>query len=237
MLSRRKIHWLLAAVGCIFAIGLWPGILISALETATPSILWRAGTDQKVLALTFDDGPHSVYTPQLLRILAGHEATATFFLVGERARRFPSLVEAIRAAGHEIANHSDSLDRTIGLSEREFAANLLRAEETLHLAGAEPKFFRPAGGFIWPSQAEAARARGYIVTLASGYAFDPYRPPVGYTIWQMKQSLHPGAIWVLHDSGGDRSMTLRAVEILIPWAKRQGYRFVALTELVTLAGS
>jgi peptidoglycan/xylan/chitin deacetylase (PgdA/CDA1 family) len=240
-MKRRRIPWLavtLAVVaGMLLAVGFWPGILISALETVTPGIFWRAGTDQKVLALTFDDGPHEVYTPELLQILAGQEVTATFFLVGERARRFPALVEAIRAAGHEIANHSDSLGPTIGLSEREFASNLLRAEETLHLAGADPKFFRPAGGFIWPSQAAAARAQGYTVTLASGYAFDPYRPPVGYMVWQMKRSLNPGAIWVLHDSGGDRSHTLRAVEILIPWAKQQGYRFVALTELAKLSGS
>jgi peptidoglycan/xylan/chitin deacetylase (PgdA/CDA1 family) len=235
-MRRRRILWPFVAAGTLLILGLWPLILISALESATPNILWRAGTQQKVLALTFDDGPHEVYTPHLLQILAGQEVTATFFLVGERARRFPALVEAIRAAGHEIANHSDSLDRTVGLADTAFVANLLRAEETLHLSGAEPKFFRPAGGFIWPSQAAAARAQGYTVTLASGYAFDPYRPPVGYMVWQMKRSLYPGAIWVLHDSGGDRSMTLRAVEILIPWAKRQGYRFVALTELAKLSG-
>jgi hypothetical protein len=57
----------------LLTIGLWPGILISLLETVTANILWRAGTDQKVLALTFDDGPHEVYTPQLLQILAGQE--------------------------------------------------------------------------------------------------------------------------------------------------------------------
>jgi peptidoglycan/xylan/chitin deacetylase (PgdA/CDA1 family) len=192
---RRRILWPAVAAGTLLAVGFWPGILISFLETLRPNIFWRAGTDQKVLALTFDDGPHEVYTPQLLRILAGHEVTATFFLVGERARRFHALVEAIRVAGHEVANHSDSLDRTIGLAGKEFATNLLRADETLRLAGAKPKFFRPAGGFIWPSQAATARDRGYTVTLASGYAFDPYRPPVGYMVWQMKRSLHPGAIW------------------------------------------
>jgi peptidoglycan-N-acetylglucosamine deacetylase len=235
-MKRRRILWLVVAAGTLLTIGYWPAVLISLLETVTPNILWRAGTEQKVLALTFDDGPHPVYTPELLRILAGHEVTATFFLVGERARRFPALAEAIRAADHEIANHSDSLDRTIGLAGTEFASSLLRAEETLHLAGAGPKFFRPAGGFIWPWQAETVRARGYTVTLASGYAFDPYRPSVSYMVWQMKRSLHPGAIWVLHDSGGDRSQTLRAAEILIPWAKQQGYRFVVLTELASLTG-
>lgn len=233
---RRRILWPIVAAGTLLTIGFWPGILISLLETVTPNIFWRAGTDQKVLALTFDDGPHEIYTPQLLQILAGQEVTATFFLVGERARRYSTLVEAICAAGHEVASHSDSLDRTIGLADTAFAANLLRAEETLHPALSKPKFFRPAGGFIWPSQAAAARAQGYTVTLASGYAFDPYRPPVGYMVWQMKRSLHPGAIWVLHDSGGDRSMTLRVAEILIPWAKQQGYRFVALTELAKLSG-
>ena len=221
----------------VVTVGYWPNLLIASLEKLTPRVLWRAHTTENVLALTFDDGPDSRYTPELLSILATHETRATFFLVGERARRFPEIVAAIRDAGHEIANHTDATARTIGVIGVEFEQSLLRAEETLGLAGTAPKFFRPAGGFIRPAQMDIAVRRGYTVTLGSGYALDPYRPPVDYMVWQMSRSLAAGAILVMHDAGGDRSGTLRAVERVIPLAKGRCFRFVTLTELVNLAAN
>ncbi len=236
-MTRPRTLWILAVAGAIVATGAWPGVLISALEVAAPNILWRVETNQKILALTFDDGPDPIYTPALLEILSHHKVRATFFLAGRKARRFPAILDAIRSAGHAIGNHSDSLDRTLGLGLDEFEQSLLRAEEALGLTDTSPKFFRPAGGFISPSQANVARSHGYTITLASGYALDPYRPPVRYMVWQMKRSLSPGAILVFHDSGGDRSKSLAAVDKLIPFTLEQGFQFVTLPELAANAAA
>ena len=126
-MTRRKALWTLGSAGGVLGVGAWPGVLISGLEVLTPEILWRVETNQKNLALTFDDGPDPIYTPKLLEILARQNVRATFFLVGEKARHLPATVQAIRAAGHEVANHTDSLQRTIGLDLDEFERSLLRA--------------------------------------------------------------------------------------------------------------
>jgi peptidoglycan/xylan/chitin deacetylase (PgdA/CDA1 family) len=77
----------------------------SVLRTAAPSVVWRVDTRQPLVALSFDDGPHPLYTPQVLALLARDQAHATFFLVGERAAAHPNVVAAIKAGGHEVGNH------------------------------------------------------------------------------------------------------------------------------------
>jgi len=69
-MTRRKALWTLGSAGGVLGVGAWPGVLISGLEVLTPEILWRVETNQKNLALTFDDGPDPIYTPKLLEILA-----------------------------------------------------------------------------------------------------------------------------------------------------------------------
>ncbi|MBI1894513.1 MAG: polysaccharide deacetylase family protein, partial [Candidatus Rokubacteria bacterium] len=70
-----------------------------------PGLVWRVPTADPLVALSFDDGPHPTYTPQVLAILARHDAHATFFLIGERAAANPHLVARIRAGHHEVGNH------------------------------------------------------------------------------------------------------------------------------------
>jgi len=91
-------------------------------------------TRDALVALSFDDGPHSVFTPQVLEILERYEAKATFFLIGERAERSPELVERIRAAGHEIANHYRKNGTTLGHSRARFLEELRRTERAIAFA-------------------------------------------------------------------------------------------------------
>jgi peptidoglycan/xylan/chitin deacetylase (PgdA/CDA1 family) len=76
--------------------------VLGVLERLTPNIVYRVRTKLPLVALSFDDGPHPAFTPQVLEILKRHEAKATFFLIGERALRYPEVVARIRAEGHEI---------------------------------------------------------------------------------------------------------------------------------------
>jgi len=82
-----------------------PPIILPLLERLTPNLTYRIPTRHPLVALSFDDGPHPVFTPQVLDILQQHKAHATFFLIGERALRHPELVARIKSAGHEVANH------------------------------------------------------------------------------------------------------------------------------------
>jgi len=186
-----------------------------------------------LVALTFDDGPHPVYTPQVLDILARFEARATFFLIGENARRHPELVARIRGAGHEVGNHTDTRGTTVLMSMRRFSDSLLRAEAALALSDAEPKLFRPGGGWVRPAQLDLAVQRGYTCVLGSVQAYDPRRPPAAYIRWVVSRNLGPGAIVVLHDAGGDRSNTVEALPGILEAGRAMGLRFVTVSELMT----
>jgi peptidoglycan/xylan/chitin deacetylase (PgdA/CDA1 family) len=185
-----------------------------------------------LVALTFDDGPDPVYTPQVLDILARHEARATFFLIGANARRHPELVAHIRGAGHEVGNHTDSGGPTALMSMSRFSESLLRAEATLGLMDARPRLFRPGGGWIRPAQLDLAIQRGYTCVLGSAYAYDPKRPPAVYIRWAITKNLGPGTIVVLHDAGGDRSNTVEALPGILAAGRAKGLRFVTVSDLM-----
>lgn len=210
----------------------WPGLATLVFKLCFPNILWEVNTADPFVSLTFDDGPDLEYTPQILEILARYEVKATFFLVGERARNHPYLVKAIREAGHEIGNHSNTWKRSLSLSGKDFEEDLTRAEESLELSDSGMKFFRPAGGLLRPSHVPILKKYGYVIVLGSGYVFDPYQPPASYIGWGMGRSLRPGAILVLHDSGGDRSNTVRALPNIITRAYNNGLGFVTLSDLL-----
>ena len=124
-----------------------------------------------------------------------------------------------------------SVQATIGKTE--FEKDLLLAEESLGLVGVTPRFFRPAGGLIRPGQLEIVRSRRYVCVLGSAYAFDPYQPPSGAIAWMVNRALAPGAVIVLHDSGGERRETVAALPAIIEGAREKGLRFVTLSEMAS----
>src|SRR5262245_47057076 len=104
--KRRRFPTLFLVLAALLVLA-WPLLswtepvsAFAILEALTPNLLWRVKTTLPLVALSFDDGPHPMYTPQVLEILERHGAKATFFLIGERAERHPELVRRIRAAGH-----------------------------------------------------------------------------------------------------------------------------------------
>ncbi len=212
-----------------------PFFAVRVVERLFPRIVWHVETQEPFIALTFDDGPDPVYTPQVLNLLARHHAHATFFLIGEQARRYPELVAAIHAAGHEIGNHTDTHGGTFYSSQSRLEESLLRAEATLALRDTRPKFFRPGGGWIRPAQLDFVEQQGYTTVLGSAYAYDPYRPPARYIAWVISKNLRPGVIVILHDSGGNRSNTIAALEPVLDAARQKGLRCVALFELLGAA--
>jgi peptidoglycan/xylan/chitin deacetylase (PgdA/CDA1 family) len=227
---RRKTA--LTATAIVSVVGLivgWPQAIVGVLRALFPSLIWEMRTPDRVVAITFDDGPDPVFTPKVLEILRRYKITATFFLVGERVRRFPEVLGQIREEGHCVGNHSDSWRRTVQLGHDEFERDLLRAEQSLGLLDS-PKLFRPAGGMIRADQIQVLRKHCYFAVLGSAYAFDPYRPPQKYIEWAITRGLKNGAIIVLHDSGGDRTHSVEALPVVIENAQAKGYRFVRLSE-------
>jgi len=105
--------------------------VLALLERITPNIVYRVRTHLPLVALSFDDGPHPTFTPQVLEILERQDAKATFFLIGERVLRHPDIVARIKAGGHEVGNHYVRNASTLGHSDTEFVCNLEQTESPL----------------------------------------------------------------------------------------------------------
>jgi chitin deacetylase len=221
------------SLAVVIAILIWPTLLTSPLSAMIPNMVWRGPHTQPRISLTFDDGPDPAYTPQVLHFLAENHIHATFFLVGERIRKYPELADAIRAGGHEIGSHSDSWDRTWPLPLDKFERDLLRAEASLDLPSQPQKFFRPAGGWARPSQIAFAKQHGYTLVLGTAYGFDPQLRNSRFIAWEIGRALRPGAIIVLHDSGGNRQETVAALPRIIESARAQNLQFVTLSNLLS----
>lgn len=217
-----------AAAYVFFVEPLW---FLPVLERLTPGILYRVLTQEPLVGLSFDDGPHSLFTPQVLEILAAHGAKATFFLIAERAQREPELAARIRATGHEIGNHYFENGPTLWHFKAEFERKLKETERAI--GNAEPlRFFRPPGGVAWPWQLRLARARGYTCVLGCAYPHDPMRPPVRYMRWLIEKNLRPGTIVILHDGIKDATRSLEVLPQILEAGKKRGLSFVTIGALM-----
>ena len=143
--------------------------------------------DEKVVALTYDDGPNPPHTQALLKMLAQHGVTATFFLKGRNVEAFPESVQAVAQAGHEIGNHSYSHRPMLSLSQSAMREELVRTSDLIeNLLGQRPVLFRPPYGLQGPglkmaldepaaqqSRAPSVAATGIVIEelKARGYRF------------------------------------------------------------------
>lgn len=239
-MTRRKrlVRALWIAGGIMFAWQLvfWtePMTAFAVAERLAPNVVWRVATDKPFVALSFDDGPHPTHTPQVLAILERHGAHATFFLIGDRARLHPELVQRIKAAGHEVGNHYFSDGSTLSHTDSTFLGYLDATEQAIGIPGPR-KLFRPPGGLAWPGQLQLARQRGYTPVLGSAYPHDPVRPPVWYIRWLVVKNLVPGAIVILHDGIRDPSRSIEALPQILAAGKKKGLQFVPIGTLMKVS--
>jgi peptidoglycan-N-acetylglucosamine deacetylase len=207
-----------------------PLSFLALLEPLTPQIVYRVRTALPIVAISFDDGPHPVFTPQVLEILDRYDAKGTFFLIGERAVRHPELVAQIKAAGHEVANHYFRNGSILAHADAEFLALLKETEKAIGTSGG-PKLFRPPGGVARPRQLKLARENGYSCVLGSAYPHDPMCPPVWYIRWLIEKNLVPGAIVILHDGISDPTRSIQALPHILDTGRRRKLKFVSIGEL------
>src|SRR5215468_7453476 len=195
----------------------------------------------RLVALTFDDGPDPTYTPQILDILRRRQVPATFFVVGVNAERSPELLQRIYAEGHEIGNHTYShLDLSRASSARlQFELNATQ-RIIQHALGVSTLLFRPPYAADsepeTPQELEAilrAQRLGYITI---GARIDPQDWVLGVTpaaiLAEVLAEQANGRIVLLHDAGGNRSATVEGLPELIDELRTRGFRFVTVSELV-----
>jgi cellulose synthase/poly-beta-1,6-N-acetylglucosamine synthase-like glycosyltransferase/peptidoglycan/xylan/chitin deacetylase (PgdA/CDA1 family)/spore germination protein YaaH len=216
-----------------------------------PYTINQYGANPNRIAITFDDGPDPAWTPQILDVLKQENAKATFFLIGLQAEKYPALAERIYAEGHEIGNHTFThpdisnirpayMRVELNLAERLFASRL----------GVKPVLFRPPYSIDQePDTAdqvkplEIAQDMGYITV---GDKIDPNdwkenpRPTAEQITAAVMAHLPPcqpsdlrcGNIVLLHDGGGNRQETVRALPMIIRGLRARGYQIVTVAQLM-----
>lgn len=189
---------------------------------------------EKLVALTFDDGPLPDYTPQFLDVLDRAQAPATFFLVGRHLERHAGLLRG-RLDRHEVANHSWSHDDLATLDLAGARRELERTHEAIKRhTGRDATLMRPPYGHLGGSTVLAADALGYDIALWSHqmrerkYAADP-----AAQARDLIDTVRPGSIVLAHDAGDKRRLVaLKALPALIEGLRDQGYRFVTVSEML-----
>lgn len=191
-------------------------------------------TDEKVIALTFDDGPWPKITEQVLDILRENNIKATFFWVGQALNNHKEIGQKVAAEGHVIANHTwnhryHKVSQATAAREIESTADLIK-----ELTGIETTIFRPPGGVEDNGLVDYVHKKDYINVMWSSDSKDWYASANSIKNNVLK-SAKPGRIVLLHDGGGNRIETVKALPEIIAELKKQGYRFVTIPELLEMA--
>ena len=212
-------------------VGLW---LVSRSTTyqVFGDIHARVTTTEKIVALTFDDGPVPKHLDAVLGTLQAHDIPATFYLVGQDAVRHPDLVQRIFNNGHEIGNHSFTHPRLLLMTQRRIAAEIEQTDQALREAGyTGPLTFRPPYGKKLIGL-PAYLARNQRASIMWSLAPEQWTGPIEERVARVRREITPGAIILLHimfDHGqGARDM----LDPLITALKADGYRFVTLSALL-----
>jgi len=195
---------------------------------ATPTVLSSVGgSDGRWVALTFDDGPDSRYTPEVLALLKRHEAVATFCMVGDQIPGNEALIREVAAAGMALCSHTSTHDLELpGRPLEQIMSEIVGAQRDLAAAaGAPVNYYRAPGGNWSPTVLEVAATHGMQPLGWSVDTRDWTAPGVEAILDAVDRQLQPGGVILLHDGGGNRDQTLAALGVLLPRLIEQGYRF------------
>jgi len=187
---------------------------------------------EKLIALTFDDGPWPGQTDRILDILKREGIHATFFMQGVRVKSSPGLAKRVADEGHLIGNHTLSHKRLTKEKPIEVRRQIVGGAQTIRSAtGVRPVWFRPPYGSINANVWKQTRALRLKVALWDVDTRDWSRPGMRKIITTAEKNARPGAIILMHDGGDDRRQTIAALPTIIRDLKAQGYAFVTLEEL------
>ena len=185
------------------------------------------------VALSFDDGPHPKYTPQILDILKEFEVPATFFAVGVNAESYPALIKRIRDEGHELGNHTCNHYHVPKLSAQELARDIESCSSTIErIAGKAPRFFRPPEGICNQHVKEICEKQGMTIVLWSIDTRDWAHTPIDEICRNVRSNVKNGSIILMHDFIGANSPTPQALRQIVPMLKELGYEFVTISQLL-----
>jgi peptidoglycan-N-acetylglucosamine deacetylase len=192
-------------------------------QALMPNFIWRVPTTEKVIYLTFDDGPIPEVTPWVLDQLHEFGAKATFFCVGENVKTHNNIFQKVVLAGHSVGNHTFSHQNGWGTDNLPYFQSI---RKTAHLV--KSRLFRPPYGRLLPSQSNFLQRHYEIVMwdVLSG-DFDPDLSNED-CLENVISNVHPGSIVVLHDSLKAENNLRFVLPRVLKYYSEKGYRFEKL---------
>lgn len=211
--------------------------LTRAAAAARPDAPVAVATTERVVALTFDDGPDPRWTPAMLDDLARFGARATFFVTGEHALEHPEIVRRAVAEGHELGNHSFDHPVLTALSRDAVRAQVEQANRALEgLDLPRTSFFRPPKGQLDAEASAGVRDAGMDVVYWT-QCLERYvrRHGLEAGVARLVDEVRPGGVLLAHDGGiPNRGRTVQALPLLLEALDARGYRVVPVGELLRL---
>ena len=200
--------------------------------------IWRVRTNEKIIALTFDDGPNEPYTSQILDILDESNVKSTFFMVGNCIRRYPEIAKRVLAAGHSVGNHTVSHQFKnyfkANFFETEIQVNQKIFQEYLNIT---PTLYRSP--WLWRYPSLLRRLKSTDLTAISGefcHPLEVFHINSNRIVKAVIKKSKPGAIIIFHDGKEDktedRSQTVQAVRLIVKKLLTDGYKLVTVDELL-----
>jgi peptidoglycan/xylan/chitin deacetylase (PgdA/CDA1 family) len=178
------------------------------------------------VALTFDDGPSPIYTPQILAVLKKYNIKATFFMVGVNAQKYPEMVKLVLADGHAINSHTLTHPMLTKLNDQQLHKEIAMPQTIIYkIIGQKPICLRYPFGMSNSHVRDAIRAEG-IVPVPMGFnSFDYNRPGVQKIVSWVLKNAYSGQVILMHDGYDKRQETVDALPAIIEGIKKKGLGF------------
>ena len=205
------------------------------LQPTFPHCLWCGDSNSKTIALTFDDGPHPQYTPQVLSVLKRYNITASFFWLGNCVNRFPDIGKTVSEQGHWIGLHGYEHDSFPLLSPTQLKQSLEKTQIAIYnacnLSPEKVRDVRPPNGFFTPQTLHLFQQWNYRPVMWSVVPEDWVHPGVNVVVNRVIKQVKNGSLIVLHDGYFGGKDVAETINILIPRLLQEGYEFVTVDSL------
>ena len=205
------------------------------LQPTFPHCLWCGNSNGKTIALTFDDGPHPQYTPQVLSVLKRYNITASFFWLGNCVNRFPDIGKTVSEQGHWIGLHGYEHDSFPLLSPTQLKQSLEKTQIAIYnacnLSPEKVRDVRPPNGFFTPQTLHLFQQWNYRPVMWSVVPEDWVHPGVNVVVNRVMKQVKNGSLIVLHDCYFGGKDVAETINILIPRLLQEGYEFVTVDSL------
>ena len=198
-------------------------------------VYYHVATTEKVIALTFDDGPHPKYTDEILRVLEQEKVRATFFVIGSNVALYPDVTRRVMLAGHEIGNHTYNHPIVRKTAIQQMEEEIQRTDALLRELGyGGNNLFRPPQGLFSEALPALLEKNNKATILWNIDTRDWAHRSSAEIIDEISQNVCGGDIILFHDYVSGESTTIPAIKKLIPMLKERGYQFVTESELLSL---